>query len=196
MKEMTVTKILGAILFAALVVMAIKVVTNHLYGTEGEEPATEQAAPAEQAAAPAQPAEKPAEMKKEEAPAAAPAKEAAPAAPAATETAAAGGGNADAGAQVFKNHLCFACHSFEAGKNGAGPSLHGVFGGKAGEAPGFSFSDDLKNSGLVWNEENLDKWVQGPQKVVAGAKMMLAKPVTDAGDRANLIAYIKREASK
>jgi cytochrome c2 len=38
--------------------------------------------------------------------------------------------------------------------------------------------------------------VQGPQKVVDGAKMMLAKPVTDAKDRADLIAYIKQESSK
>jgi cytochrome c len=144
-------------------------------------------------------AEKPAEAKKEEAPAAAPAEAAAPApapAPAPAETAAAGGGDAEAGEKIFKAHLCFACHSFAAGKHGAGPSLHGAFGRKAGEAEGFAYSGELKDSGIVWNEETLDKWVQGPQKLVAGAKMMLAKPVTDAGDRANLTAYIKQESSK
>jgi len=105
-------------------------------------------------------------------------------------------GDAAAGAKVFKAHLCFACHKFEAGKNGVGPSLHGVFGRKAGEAPGYSYSDGLKNSGIVWTPENLDKWVQGPQKLVKGTKMMLAKPVTDAKDRENLIAYLQEESTK
>jgi len=206
MKQMEITKILGAILVAALVVMVIKVVSNHLFGTEGEEGATQEAAPTATAEAPAQPAEAPAaEAKPEQAPAAAaaPAEQpaaapaAAPAAtPAATETADLSGGDPAAGKKVFQGHLCFACHSFEAGKNGAGPSLHGVFGAKAGGVEGFSFSDALKNSGLVFNAETLDKWVQGPQKVVSGTKMVLAKPVTDATDRKNLIAYIKEESSK
>jgi cytochrome c len=101
-------------------------------------------------------------------------------------------GDAAAGEKVFKAHLCFGCHRFEAGKNGAGPSLHGVFDRKAGEAPGFAYSDALKNSGIVWNEENLEKWVQGPKEMVAGTKMVLVKPVTDKKDRDDLIAYIKK----
>ncbi len=97
---------------------------------------------------------------------------------------------------MFKGHLCFACHSFEAGHNGAGPSLAGVFGRKAGQAPGFAYSDGVKNSGIIWNEESIGKWVQGPQAVVPDAKMMLAKPVTDPKERADLIAYIQRESAK
>ena len=104
-------------------------------------------------------------------------------------------GDAAAGEKVFKAHLCFACHRFEAGKNGAGPSLHGVFGRKAGEAPGFAYSDGLKNSGIVWTKENLEKWVEGPKNMVAGTKMVLVKPVTDEKDRENLVAYIEK-ASK
>jgi cytochrome c2 len=168
-------------------------VTNHLYGTEGE---GGEAPPAATAEAPAKPEAPPAETKPAEAKpaekAAAPAEKPAPA----KEAAAAGGGDAAHGAQVFKDHLCFACHSFEPGKNGAGPSLAGVYGEKAGQVAGFNFSDALKNSGLTFDDATLDKWVQGPQKVVDGAKMMLAKPVTDAKDRADLIAYIKQESSK
>lgn len=199
MNEMNVVKIAGAILFAALVIQGIRVIPHHLYGTEGGEgapAATEQAAPA------AAPAETKAAEKAAETPPAqpAPAKEtAAPAAPApaaAPAQAAAAGGDADAGAGLFKSHLCFACHSFEAGKNGAGPSLAGVYGRKAAQAPGFDYSAGLKNSGVTWDDASIDKWVQGPQKMVSDAKMMLAKPVTDAADRANLIAYIKRESSK
>ena len=105
-------------------------------------------------------------------------------------------GDPAAGEKVFKAHLCFACHKFEAGKNGVGPSLHGVFGRKAGEAPGYTYSDALKNSGITWTPENLDKWVQGPQKMIPDVKMMLAKPVTDPKDRENLIAYIQQESTK
>jgi cytochrome c len=106
------------------------------------------------------------------------------------------GGDAAAGKKVFQKHLCFSCHSFDEGKNGVGPSLHGVFGRKAGEAPGYTYSDPLKSSGIVWTPENLDKWVEGPAKLVKGTKMILAKPVTDAADRENLIAYIQEESTK
>jgi cytochrome c len=105
-------------------------------------------------------------------------------------------GDAAAGEKVFKDHLCFACHKFEAGKNGVGPSLHGVFGRKAAEAPGYSYSDGLKGSGITWTPENLDKWLQGPANMVKGTKMMLAKPVTDPKDRENLNAYIQQESTK
>ena len=105
-------------------------------------------------------------------------------------------GDAAAGEKVFKSHLCFACHKFEAGKNGVGPSLHGVFCNKAGSAPGYEYSDGLKASGIVWTPENLDKWVQGPQAVVKDAKMMLAKPVSDPKEREDLIAYIQQESTK
>ncbi len=105
-------------------------------------------------------------------------------------------GDAAAGEKVFKGHLCFSCHKFEEGKNGVGPSLHGVFGRKAGQAPGYSYSDGVKNSGITWTPENLDKWVQGPQAVVPGAKMILAKPVTDPKERQDLIAYIQQESTK
>jgi cytochrome c len=106
------------------------------------------------------------------------------------------GGDPATGEKVFKGHLCFSCHKFEAGKNGVGPTLHGVFGNKAAQAPGFAYSDGLKASGIVWTPENLDKWVQGPQAMVKDAKMILPKPVTDPKDREDLIAYIQRESTK
>lgn len=105
-------------------------------------------------------------------------------------------GDAAAGEKVFKSHLCFACHKFGANQNGVGPSFHGVFGRKAGEAPGFTYSDALKTSGIVWTPDNLDKWVQGPQAMVKDAKMMLAKPVTDPKEREDLIAYLQQELAK
>src|SRR5208337_342080 len=47
-------------------------------------------------------------------------------------------GDAQRGAQVFAQ--CKICHSLEAGKNMLGPSLHGLFGRKAGSVPGFAYS--------------------------------------------------------
>lgn len=106
------------------------------------------------------------------------------------------GGDAAAGKKVFRKHLCFSCHSFEEGKNGVGPSLYGVFGRKAGEAPGYAYSDGLKNSGIVWTAENLAKWVENPKKMVKDTKMILAKPVKDAKHQEDLAAYIQEESTK
>jgi cytochrome c2 len=195
------TKIVGAILFAILVVTAIRLIGNGLFERKEMAPPPEQAEEAAPAPAvpteAAAPAEKPAEKPPEEA--AAPAPEAAPApaaeeaapAPAPTEVAAPGAGDPAAGEKVFKAHLCFGCHRLEPGQNAAGPSLAGVYGKKAGTVPGFAYSDALKNSGIVWNDETLNRWVEGPKAVVEGTKMVLAKPVTDAKDRADLIAFLK-----
>ncbi len=105
------------------------------------------------------------------------------ASPAAT-VAAAGGARPAAFAQ------CAACHAVEPGKHGLGPSLHGVYGTKAGEIPGFAFSEKLKASGLTWDDATLDKWLAGPMKLVPGTKMSYAG-LNDPAKRAEIIAYLK-----
>lgn len=85
---------------------------------------------------------------------------------------------------------CKACHSVEPGKNGIGPSLAGVFGDKAGAVPGFDFSDAMKNSGLVWNQANLDRFLADPRGVVPGTKMAFGG-VKDAAKRQEIINYLK-----
>lgn len=212
MNEKQVIKIVGAVLLTALVVVGIKVLVNHIYAPEGghgemaaKTEATHEAAPmAEPAAEPmaeageeaAEGAPAPAE-EEAAAPAPAPAEEAAaPAAEEAAAPAAAAAGDPAAGKKVFQAHLCFACHSFEPGKNGAGPSLAGVFGHKAGEVEGFDFSDALKSADVTVDAAFLDIWLQNPQEAVPGTKMVLAKPVKDATDRANLIAYIEEASAK
>ncbi len=85
---------------------------------------------------------------------------------------------------------CAACHSVEPGKHGIGPSLHGVYGTKAGEIPGFAFSEKLKASGLTWDDATLDQWLASPMKMVPGTKMSYAG-MSDPAKRAEIIAYMK-----
>ncbi|MDP6388874.1 MAG: c-type cytochrome, partial [Alphaproteobacteria bacterium] len=50
---------------------------------------------------------------------------------------------------------CKACHSLKKGKKKVGPTLHGVFGRKAGTLKGFKFSKAMKKSGIVWDEKTI-----------------------------------------
>ncbi len=109
------------------------------------------------------------------------------AAPAASESVAAAT-PADGKPAAFAQ--CAACHSVEKGKHGIGPSLAGVYGTKAGEIPGFAFSDPLKASGLTWDDATLDKWIENPAKLVPGTKMTFAG-MADTAKRKELVDYVK-----
>ena len=97
-------------------------------------------------------------------------------------------GNAARGQTLYKG--CADCHSIN--ENGVGPMHKGVVGRKAGSVSGYDYSPDLKNSGIVWTEDNLDKWLTGPQAMVPETKMYFDVP--DAQDRADIIAYLKEKA--
>jgi cytochrome c len=104
------------------------------------------------------------------------------------------GGDSAHGEVLFKQR-CSICHQPEkGGKNGVGPALYGAFGRKAGQAPGFTYSDNLKASGVVWTPDKLNQWIQKPNTVVPGVKMVLA-PVSQAKDRADIIAYLKTRST-
>ena len=96
-------------------------------------------------------------------------------------------GDVAAGKQVAIR--CEACHSFVDGKIKIGPSLFGVVGRKAGTVPNFSYSNALKNSGIVWTADKLDGFLGGPKTLVLGNHMGY-RGVTKQDDRANLIAYL------
>ena len=79
-------------------------------------------------------------------------------------------GDPSRGASQFQ--VCMACHSTEPDRHLTGPSLAHVWGSKAGTARGFPrYSDALKKSGIVWNEETLDKWLSNPEGFVPGNGM-------------------------
>jgi cytochrome c len=78
---------------------------------------------------------------------------------------------ADAGAGKKVFNKCKACHSVDKEKNKVGPHLVKIFGRKAAVIDGFKYSDALKNSNIIWNEESLKAYIANPKKYVPGTKM-------------------------
>jgi len=95
------------------------------------------------------------------------------------------------GAQLYQAR-CGSCHSLDA--NRVGPAHRGVVGREAGTAPGYRYSPALAASGIVWTEQNIDRWLQGTQKMVPGAKMFLAVP--NPADRSAIIAYLRSQPAR
>ena len=89
-------------------------------------------------------------------------------------------------------HKCQGCHSLD--RNRVGPKHMGLFGRQAGSLPDFDYSDAMKSSRIVWNEQTLDSFLADPRGVVPGTKMTYAG-IKNTQDRADLIAYLK-EATK
>jgi cytochrome c len=82
-----------------------------------------------------------------------------------------------------------ACHSIDS--NRTGPKHRGVIGRKAGSIAAFNYSPALKKAKFVWTPQKLDKWLQGPSKVVRGTVMAFTVPNRE--DRAAIIAYLATE---
>lgn len=82
---------------------------------------------------------------------------------------------------------CSGCHSVEAHR--IGPLHRGVFGRRAGSAPGYPYSDALRRSAIVWGAAALDAWLANPEALVPGQKMGFS--VAEPQDRRDLIAYLR-----
>jgi len=95
----------------------------------------------------------------------------------------------DAGEKVFKK--CKACHLVDQEKNKVGPHLVNVFGRTAGSLESFSkYSNALKDSGIVWNDDTLNGFLEKPKAYVKGTKMAFGG-LKKEEDRLNVIAYLK-----
>lgn len=97
-------------------------------------------------------------------------------------------GDPDRGAQLWRK--CASCHTLEAnGRNRAGPRLHGVFGRVAGSLPDYTYSEALKNSGIVWDAATLDAYLKDAEAFVPGTKMYGG--LSQDADRADLLTFLK-----
>jgi cytochrome c len=86
--------------------------------------------------------------------------------------------------------VCRACHVLAAdGGNMLGPSLHGIFGTRAGSREGFDYSEALQSAGFVWTPRALDAWLVQPGRFLPGNRMVFAG-VSGESDRRDLIAYL------
>jgi len=107
--------------------------------------------------------------------------------------AAAAQAGAERGESIFKK--CKVCHDIgEGAKNKVGPPLNDIVGRKAASVEGYPYSSDLKAlavQGFVWDEKNIDKYLENPKSIVGKGKMVFPG-LKDEQDRKDVIAYLKK----
>jgi cytochrome c len=99
-------------------------------------------------------------------------------------------GDPAAGKAVYDR--CLACHALAYDRTG--PRHCGLFGRRAGGVKDFAYSEAMKRSGIVWNGKTLDRFLANPLAAVPGTAMGYAG-VTDASERANLIAWLRQASN-
>ena len=102
--------------------------------------------------------------------------------------------DAASGELVF-NNACRTCHTTREGDNRLGPHLHNIIGRKAGSLPNYHYSSALAGAGLIWNEDNLDRFIANPDAVVPANTMKPYGGLASAAARANVIAFLRSLSS-
>jgi cytochrome c len=104
-------------------------------------------------------------------------------------------GDSEKGKAAFAK--CAICHQIGPGaKTLVGPELNGIVGRKAASFADYTmYSAGMKklgDSGWIWTEENIDKWITDPKAMIPDSPMALAfQGIPDANERADIIAYLK-----
>ena len=89
--------------------------------------------------------------------------------------------------------MCQACHTVKEGEpHKVGPNLYGFLGQKAASKEGFTYSDALKKSNIVWNEEHLRNWMKKPTDYIPGTIMAFVG-IENEEQQTALIEYLKEQ---
>ncbi|MEM7667851.1 MAG: c-type cytochrome [Pseudomonadota bacterium] len=91
---------------------------------------------------------------------------------------------------------CAVCHDLSPGASRrAGPTLHGLFGRRAGSLPGYRYSDALVNSEIVWGPATINLLFDlGPDHYTPGSKMPMQR-IARLEDRQDLIDFLKQRTN-
>lgn len=99
----------------------------------------------------------------------------------------------EAGTASAAFNKCLACHSVDPqAQHKNGPQLSGVSGKPAGGTVRFVYSEAFQaamTAGLVWSDENLDRFLADPNAFIPGSRMAWAVP--DPAERAAIITHLK-----
>ena len=93
----------------------------------------------------------------------------------------------------FNNH-CRTCHTVEAGDHRLGPSLHDIIGREAGSLPNYNYSDALRSSTIVWDQANLDRFIEDPDAVIRGNDMKPYSGLADPEIRGAIVSYLSGQS--
>jgi len=103
-------------------------------------------------------------------------------------------GDSERGRKLY--FQCRACHSLKQNEpHKIGPNLFGVFNSKAAKSDGFIYSTALINSNLIWDVNNLDRWLEKPYELIPGNKMIFSG-MKNKNDRSDLLAYLYKETTE
>lgn len=91
------------------------------------------------------------------------------------------------GERLFRQR-CASCHTLQEGQNRVGPHLSGVAGRTAGQVDGARYSEALRRSGTVWDNQALDRFLANPRQAVPGTTMTVAVP--NASERLAIVSFL------
>lgn len=167
MDSFEINKILGAVLFTCLVLLALNIAAGAMFSPVKPQKPGYEIEVTEQPAAGAKP------------------EAAAPPEPIEKLLASA---SIQKGEQSAKK--CAACHTFtKGGPNKVGPNLYGVVNRPKASEAGFTYSDAMKKKGGNWTIDDLSEFLAGPRTFVPGTKMTFVG-LPKGSERADVIAYL------
>lgn len=94
-------------------------------------------------------------------------------------------------ADALFQEQCGDCHTVT-DRNKRGPSLAGVVGRPAGQAPNYNYSDAMRHSGVTWTPQRLAQYLAAPKTDIPGTKMRLLETPSQA-EISQLIDWLSKQ---